>query len=383
MKAFRFYISLSIFAILVSCRPEELPPAMTGDPVFSVSGGAVDISAGENDFYLFSTYEKDTLDVYSFIARFAKLSDCSTDCEEELVIEIRDAEQTPGATAVDIDNALKVGNYSYKVINPANSNDLVVINLTAEPEGSGPFIYKWTTNYNNNVDSFTTSNSNYSLSFQNNANTDFLSICLAIDNNSNCGINYCNTIYLNNNTPGCQADFSVFNVPAFFQVQLEADTTSGTPPFTFLWSNGSTGQILTEMHNGTLDETFCLTITDATGCTNEICKEVTIAPGVVPLICASRFSYEKMVMPGGGDSLQLSTVFIQYTDPNGQVYQSDFQQQPNTSNFVISSVEDYEENENGDKTKKLTVSGNCLLYDENGNSLDFPFEGIIAVAYPR
>ena len=73
---------------------------------------------------------------------------------------------------------------------------------------------------------------------------------------------------------------------------------------------------------------------------------------------------------------------IQYTDSNGAVYRSDLQQQPNSNSFVITSVEDYENNENGDKTKKLHVSSNCILYNLNGNTLNFPFEGVIAVAYP-
>src|SRR5690606_17478310 len=99
-----FYVLISVLAL--SCRPEALPSVETGQPVFSFSGGGVDISAGEEDFYLFTDYQKDASNVYSFIARFAKTSDCATDCEEELVIEIRDVQQTFGFGTVDIDNAL-------------------------------------------------------------------------------------------------------------------------------------------------------------------------------------------------------------------------------------------------------------------------------------
>ena len=158
--------------------------------------------------------------------------------------------------------------------------------------------------------------------------------------------------------------------------------SNGVAPYTYLWSNGDTTDTISENINGPFNAVYCVTITDAQGCADSICKQVNANQGSAPSICSAKFSYEKIFEPGTSDTLQLNTVFIQYTDETGKVYRSDLNEQPNSSNFIINTVEDYELNENGDKTKKLDVSANCRLFDTNGSWIEFPFQGIIAVAYP-
>ncbi len=367
---------------MVSCKPEELPPTETGTPVFSIKGGDIDITAGENDFYLFTDHTNDDSDVFSFRGRFAKTSDCVSDCKEELLVEIRNFEQTT-ATGVDVESALFPGNYAYKMFNPSTSEDSIVVTLTAEPEGNGPNFFQWIVNYD--VDSSSITETFFTeevvLTFSESQNVSSLDVCLEIMNNNNCQIEYCNEIYLDPNSTNCQADFYIEdNSPIF--LQLKAEMINGDAPFTYMWGNGTTTDTFTLFHNGSLMDTFCVTITDASGCIDDICKSLIIQGGTMPTICGSRFSYDKTIVPGGEDSLQLSRVLIQYTDPDGVVYRSDFQEQPNSSNFLITAIEDFELNENGEKTKKLDISGFCRLFNSNGMSLDFPFEGIISVAYP-
>lgn len=382
MKAIKIYILLLIITGFFSCKTEELPSPQNGTIVFSVSGDWVDITAGEDDFYLFTDYEKDTSDVYSFIGRFAKTSDCETDCNEELLIKIRDIAQHSGTGGVDIDNALAIGNYSYKVLNTAVSNDEIIVNLVAEPEGNGPFTYNWTVTYiDSTINTSTYNTETVSLSFSNNFNIQSLDVCLMVLNNNACQIQYCNDIFLDPNAIDCQADIEVVSSPAL--IQLEAVMSNGSAPFSYSWSNGMVTETIAETINGPFNATYCVTITDANNCSDEICKEITLTQGgTTPIICGSRFSYEKIFEPGIGDSLQLNTVFIQYTDPDGNVLMSDLQAQPNSSYFEIISVEDYDDNENGDKTKKMSVSVNCVLLNDQGAGIEFPFEGVIGVAYP-
>jgi hypothetical protein len=78
----------------------------------------------------------------------------------------------------------------------------------------------------------------------------------------------------------------------------------------------------------------------------------------------------------------ISKIKITYTDASGTVYYSDVNpQNSNTSNFQITSVEDYKSNENNQATKKVKITFNCRL--SNGVS-EVPItngEAVIAVAY--
>ena len=212
MKAFKYLTFLVV--LIYSCKPEELPPVQTGDPVFSVTGDLVNIIAGEDDFYLFSDYEKDDMDVYSFVSHFAKTGDCTSDCEEELLIKIRDIDQNTGAIDVDIENALSPGNYNYQIANSPISNDEVVLNLTAEPEGNGPFSYLWLITYSDTIfNSYTFTTETVDLPFSYNANVSLVNVCLTISDNNMCQIQDCKDISLNTNVVECQADFTLGGGP--------------------------------------------------------------------------------------------------------------------------------------------------------------------------
>lgn len=376
-KAFKFYIFFGIFVFVASCKPERLPQIVTEDPVFSVSG-AIDITAGENDFYLFSAFEKDNLDVYSFVARFGKLSTCVADCNEALVIKIRDAQQDFGG-GVSIDNALFVGDFDYYSKDPLPQNQ-VTLNLMAQPEGVAPFDYNWLVHYASNTDTFYTAT--FPLILDDTSENDPPEICLTINDMDNCQKEYCNIISLENDTTLCQANITFDSISAT-ELRIEASYSNGTP-FSYEWNNDSLGMTFIQNHGGFLNQNYCVTITDTEGCSDEICKEVLVENGGVKRTCGSRFSYQKTIELLGLDSIQLGTILIHYTDHDGQKHQSDLGQQPDSSIFSILAVDDFENNEDGEKTKKLTISGNCVLYNESGMLTynNFPFEGVIAVAYP-
>jgi hypothetical protein len=80
---------------------------------FSSNNEEYKIEAGVNGFYMFTEYEVDTMDVYSFVARFSKLSTCSFQCDEELTIKIRDFQSADTSTEILINEALRIGDYSF------------------------------------------------------------------------------------------------------------------------------------------------------------------------------------------------------------------------------------------------------------------------------
>ena len=107
-----------IIAILFACSPEELPPPDHGnDPVFnfnaSLDGQQKSFVAGENDFYMFTSFDIDQQNVYTFEGRMAKLQgSCTTDCNESITIRIRDM-QVNSSVGVNIETALQSGSYNY------------------------------------------------------------------------------------------------------------------------------------------------------------------------------------------------------------------------------------------------------------------------------
>ena len=88
---------------------------------------------------------------------------------------------------------------------------------------------------------------------------------------------------------------------------------------------------------------------------------------------------DTMIINGNGE--QLSAVTIDYQDETG-IYSSKFVDNSN-STFTILKIEDYEVNENGEKTKKLTIEYDCILRKEgSGEEKNITGTAEIAVAYP-
>ncbi|MBK8566211.1 MAG: hypothetical protein IPN76_23430 [Saprospiraceae bacterium] len=83
------------------------------------------------------------------------------------------------------------------------------------------------------------------------------------------------------------------------------------------------------------------------------------------------------------DSLQFSAATIIYSDDAGNKYRSDRQPQPSDYYFKILEVSDYDENEKGEKTKKISLEFTCRVWNESGEHIDIR-EGraVIAVSYP-
>ena len=124
MKRLKYLLLLALLSSFIACSKDSddlISPELddyNDAPVFSFSAneGEYLIQAGVNDFYMFTEYFQDTMGNYSFIGRFAKLPNCSINCNEELSfrISISSASQFPSpdlvnevfsTTSFDIGNA--------------------------------------------------------------------------------------------------------------------------------------------------------------------------------------------------------------------------------------------------------------------------------------
>jgi hypothetical protein len=74
---------------------------------------------------------------------------------------------------------------------------------------------------------------------------------------------------------------------------------------------------------------------------------------------------------------------MEYTDPSGKVYRSEEGLQGANSEFRILDVSEYDDNELGQKTMKLSISLTCDLQGEDGSIMHIEnMEGTIAMAHP-
>lgn len=121
------------------------------------------------------------------------------------------------------------------------------LNLTANASGSAPFSYFWNTGQS--MQTITVpSNGNY---------------CVTITDASGCANVDCITI----NVIPSNCSVSVAQVP---NANCVVATPTGTAPFTYLWSDGSTMD--QACSNSPFYDTLCVTVTDANGCVAYGCE---------------------------------------------------------------------------------------------------------------
>jgi hypothetical protein len=123
--------------------------------------------------------------------------------------------------------------------------------LQANPTGTAPFIYEW---------SDSTFASTVCIS------PIFNTYCVTVTDANGCEAVAC----LNTNTLNCVAWINV--APDSSGLILTANS-SGTPGYTYLWS---TGNATTQSINTLVSGTFCVLVTDATGCFESACVTVLV-----------------------------------------------------------------------------------------------------------
>ncbi|TND00384.1 MAG: hypothetical protein FD123_4380, partial [Bacteroidetes bacterium] len=141
MNRFVKIVSLFFLASLVyGCRKEE-PVNFTGTPVFYVNGtlngSPLNLRAGENNYYMYSSYTSDVNSVYEFTGDM-RTQWSNTNSPSSFKVTIRDYDQH-NIVNTSIDSALQAGAYTF-VSPPAGTT----INFTALPQGDSVLNYNWT-----------------------------------------------------------------------------------------------------------------------------------------------------------------------------------------------------------------------------------------------
>ncbi|GEM_PF-5419672 len=392
--------TILLFALLeMGCNKIELDP-VDGAPVFMANidfdSSPLDLKAGIDGFYMFSSFEKDAHDVHIFSGEFAKKD--SLDGQELLAIHIRDFQQL-GQGSPNISQAI---NKDRTYLFSSDKTD-TVWSITLDTIGWGvdfdanqsilpptPVQYEWQfSNFAAISDTVGFTNFVFPVFPQNSP----VQMTVSAINNS-CSSFLSKPVAADAVTPTCDLNMDVVFNPSSFNPSLSITAVpTGTLPFSFQWSSGSSSgpnYFIDSLIPGQLSA--YVTVTDGTGCSTSGGISTIWSPGTVPNICVAKFNQssptpivDSLFLPVGssGDSLQFSGVTIEYNTKNGMHFSSNRNSQAPSAFVKVIAVEDYEENELGQKTKKVTLEFRCRLWDIHGDYRDVKSgKAVIAVAFP-
>lgn len=363
------YLAICLF----SCNKPDDPDPIDTTPVFFINGQLdnvdIAISAGVSEYYMFSSYSLDSNDVFNFSGEFKK-TDCNAAvCPNSLRIRFNNykADAVPSS-------AIDAGSFPLTYLPfavPGGAPASYSVKFTPLTTGGQPQSFLW------DFGDGTTSTEGSPTHIY--ANTGIYEVGLTVTYQSGCSSNISNPLNLGVSALSCDAGFILSSVDV--NTVTLTSNPGGTGPWTYDWDFGDG-----TLHDNTANpsHTFanpgvyqvCLTTVSSDSCTNTRCLNVaTENPGA----CSIRYSTTTTTI---SNPLNFSTVEVQWTNAAGVQYTSNNSAQPTASYFKINSVEEYEANENGAKTKKLNLNLSCTLY--NGNNLIQleNAEAVIAVAYP-
>ncbi len=368
----RLILTLGIAGVLTAtgCRKEE-PQPVTGNPVFYVNGtlngSPLLLRAGVDNYYMYSEYSADQQNLYSF-AGHLKTDGSSNPAPNSLRISITDFQYAaPGLT--NMDSALFIGNYAFAQSQPSP----LAVQFFSTAFGDTILSYTWDFgdgNFGTGANPVHT---------YGNAGT--YNVCLNtafVHNNIAQGDTICNMI--NVSLPNaCSNSFTGVNL--FGNTFLfQATGSGGTAPYQFSWDFGDTAAATGDSVNHPFtmppNDGICrvtLTSNDAANCTFITQRNIPLQSATG---CYANFTTQALTGSGA-----FSNVTVEWTDANGIIYSSANGVGLNNS-FQVLSVEDYANNENGQRTKKIKMLVTCTLFNGSNTVQLDNAEIIFALAYP-
>ncbi|MBA2613163.1 MAG: PKD domain-containing protein [Bacteroidetes bacterium] len=372
MKGQNYYIITFIILLFVSCKKKEYPvSSVEGAPVFNcsmkVNGNPTTFEAGVNNYYMYSSFQQDSNNVYGFVAGL-KQANCSN-CPNSIQIKINDFKVSALNANSLIDSALIPGNYNYLASNAASYFTAQFQSSYNKPVAS----YLW-----NFGDGATSSTFNPSHVYKKAGN---YKVSLTVNGQNSCvsDVNsFQNIGFLNSGFRTTIIDSGGFGNT----VRFVANNAQGTPPYSYFWNFGDGTAISTSaapIHNYTYVGSYPVTlkVVDGTGAIAYAHYNVVTQSDVSS--CAANYTIASVNLTP--NTLGLSNIIINWTDANGTVYTSKNPLQPASSYFTIVSVNDYQKNDSNQLTKKLHIKFSCTVYNGTSSIVLTNADAIVCVAY--
>jgi hypothetical protein len=383
VKIVTLCLLISLFTL--SCKKEHVATQNNASPVFSftglVGGIAMNLRAGLNNYYMYSSYSQDSAGgVYSYTGNLKEYN-CNSNCPPSIEFIINNYHTLPlGASESNIGKSLATGYLGY--LTPGGTPDSISLTFTPAADTSVK-VKSYTWDFGDGtkatINSSVLSSIKHTYSHAGSYNSSLL-----VTFNDNTSKTLSNPLQMGNTNVSLNCSITDSGIT------FMSSALGGSGNYTYHWDFGDpasggtndTANTLNAAHtfSDTNPHSVTLTVHDII---NNI-KDSSIAYAAAPNSTARShvFSYSTSNLNLVPNSKGLANATIIYTDATGDQYTSNNVAQPDSSYFQITSVTNYQNNENNQSTKQLHVRFDCILFDYTGNTLAIKNgDAIIAVAY--
>lgn len=370
MKALKYFVVLIFLGVVFSCHKKEYPKELIveNSAVYYsrllIDNKPVVLQAGIDGYYMYSSYKLDSSFVYGFIADLKK-ADCSN-CTNSLKIQINDYQVSFSNTVSRIDSSLRQDFYPLLA-----GNSVASYSVQFHGIDDNTYSYKW---------DFGKGNILYGqdpvVTFD---RAGAYNVCLTTQSNNNYISSLCNRE--NFDTKGFRAAITAQDSSFTNAINFSSTIINGKGPYQYLWNFGngttSTQSAKTCHYKYRGANTVTLRVVDAYGDTAYAKYNAKTSTDNSSFL--ANYSVTKVTKLPPAPAL--SQIIITWADENGVMYTSNSPLQPSTSSFEILSVNNNDNNEIGQPTKKVTAKFNCRLYNGNKYITVNDAEVVVCIAY--
>lgn len=365
-----FFVLTVATCLLTFCKKKELPQnTEENSPQFyfsgNVNGSFVELKAGIDEYYMYSNYSQDQNGVYHFIANLKK-TNCNT-CLNSISIELNDHRKSNLNGISGADSAFVFKYY------PIISGSPLPMLFTAQFYS---IFNHAATSYLWNFGDGSTSASQYPTHTFRGAGE--YNVCLTVQDTDYCSNSICNIQKIGNMGADCITSINASSTAT--QSATFTHSTLGLPPYNFLWNfgDGATSNSPIPSHSYTAQGRYSVSLRVIDSRNDTAFANLNYLT-VNSTSCTT--NYLMTGLNGISNPFALSNIVIKWTDTSGNQYTSNDFAQPPTSYFKVLKAENYHDNDNGQKTKKLTVQFTCKVFNGLNSILIENAQAVIVVAY--
>lgn len=374
LHKFIFALLLMGLWLALGCGKEELPVTRLDEPDFwvagTLAGESLRLEAGENGYVMGTDYAVVPPDLWAYRGHLSPRG-CA-DCPRSLSLYVRDYRLRPGEAATDIDSALRLDRYAYYRIDDPPGKQVSRVAFSIDQTNAAA-TYQWDFGDGN---TYTGADPIHDYT---DPEAQTYQVCLETQDASGCATSICNEVFLEDSV--CQLDFEHILTPGSSYISFQAQV-EGTPPYSYRWDFGDGfGSSLANPGYYYAQPglyTVCLTVTDAQGCQQQLCKNIAADPA----FCENNFSYD-VRFTSIPDTAQFSRVTLVWIDEAGTRYSSALGPQGSESFFDLLAQAPYQPNQAGQAVRRVKARFRATLYAEDGRTLELRAdEAWLGIAHP-